>query len=88
MTQEILTAVMIHGMKHEDLVSYANSKFKKMYFQMNTSGSPSCWTEYPEYEVENTPEAFMECVQEINNKWDECDNHPGWNFDAHISLVY
>ena len=69
---------------------------KKVYFQMETSGSPSAWTDNGEHAVGHTGADIVACAKGIRSKHSECeeynrvcghgDNYR--NYDAHIRVIF
>jgi hypothetical protein len=69
---------------------------KKVYFQMETSGSPSVWTDYGEYEVGHTGADIVRCAEEIQRTHEECEEYNNScgcgdnrrNYYAHIRVIF
>lgn len=61
---------------------------KRVFFQMETSGSPSVWTDYGEYEVVHTGEAIVSLARKIRAKHEDCTYNKGWDMYAHIRVVF
>lgn len=66
---------------------------KCVYYQMETSGSPSAWTDYGEYLAGTKGADIVRCAMEIRDKHEECEeynrhfgNH--WNYEAHIRVIF
>jgi len=60
---------------------------KHVFFQMETSGSPSAWTDYGEYRVGHSGIDIVRCAESIIEKDRECEG-TSWNYRAHIRVVF
>lgn len=69
---------------------------KKVYYQMETSGSPSMWTDNGEYCVGHTGDDVVRCAEEIRRVHEECNEYNRVcgcgdnrrNYDAHIRVIF
>lgn len=69
---------------------------KKVYYQMETSGSPSAWTDNGEYLAGTKGADIVRCAMEIREKHAECEEYNrvcghGDNrraYDAHIRVIF
>jgi hypothetical protein len=69
---------------------------KVVIFQMETSGSPSAWTNYGEYCAGHTGADIVRCAEEIRRKHKECEDYNRScghgdnyrNYDAHIRVIF
>lgn len=80
--------VQIIKMSEEEINKLALLNPKKVFFQMETSGSPSAWTNDGEYLVGHTGQDILNCAKRIIDKNEECKCHKDWNYDAHIRVVF
>lgn len=70
---------------------------KKVYYQMETSGSPSAWTDNGEQFVGTKGSDIVRCAMEILTKHEECVDYNSRqgcgsdncrNYSAHIRIVF
>lgn len=61
---------------------------KKVYFQMDTSGSPSVWTNNGEVLHGFTGSSIVSAARIIRLKHRECEEIEDWNYSAHIRVVF
>lgn len=69
---------------------------KHVYFQMETSGSPSAWTDNGETLAGHTGADIVRCAEEIRRTHEECESYNNScgcgdnrrNYDAHIRVIF
>lgn len=91
----IYTDVQIIRMSKEEIEKLGLLNPKKVFFQMETSGSPSAWTNDGEFLIGHSGSDIVKCAERILEKEEECaaynqhaigDNRH--NYDAHIRVVF
>lgn len=60
----------------------------KVLFQMNTSGSPSCWTDYGQYCIGRDYSAIMKAIGEVLEEHSRCMENPSWAFRATLTILF
>ena len=70
---------------------------KKVYYQMETSGSPSAWTDYGERFAGTTGNDIVRCARDIHHMAAECEEYNRVHrcgldnyrsFRAHIRVIF
>lgn len=72
MKQLIYTDEQITRMSHDEVERLGLLHPKRVYCQLETSGSPSAWTDYGEYFVGTTGADIVYCANEIRREAEEC----------------
>jgi len=92
----VYTDVQIVKMTSEQVGKLGTLCPKKVYFQMETSGSPSAWTNNGEYLAGTKGADIVRCARDIRAKHAECEEYNracGYgdnrrSYDAHIRVIF
>ena len=90
------TDIQVVAMSDADVEKLGMLCPKRVYYQMETSGSPSAWTENGEYLAGNKGADIVRCAKRIRSKHAECEEYnrgcghgDNWmSYDAHIRVIF
>lgn len=87
-TSLVFNEYEIITMSEKTMEGLRNLHPTKVLFQMNTSGSPSCWTNYDQYCIGRDSSAIMKAIGEVLEEYSRCLENEHWNFSAELTILF